>query len=55
MLKVSGVNHVGHIFGNIIGTSLFNEVIHNFFCLSVVAMRCEENANGCAINVMAIS
>ena len=55
MLEISGVNYVVDILVNIVGTSFFNEVMHNFFSLSVVAMRGEENAESCAINVMAIS
>ena len=55
MLAASGVNHVGHIFVNIINASLFNEVMHNVFCLFVVAVSCEEHAKGSAIDVVAIS
>ncbi len=54
MLKDSGVNHVGYVFVNIIGTGLFNEVMHNFFCLFIVAVRGEENTKGSTINVMTI-
>ena len=54
VLKVSGVNYVGHVFVNIIGTGFFNEVFHNVFCLLIVAVRGEENAKGSAINVMTI-
>ena len=54
MLKDSGVNHVGYVFLNIIGIGLFNEVMHNFFCLFIVAVRGEENAKGSAINVVAV-
>lgn len=54
MLKIGGVNHVGYVFVNIIGTSFFNEVLHNVFCLLIVAVRGEENAEGSAINVVAV-
>ena len=55
MLKNSGVNYVGYIFLNVISAGLFNEVMHNFFRLLIVAVRGEKNANGSAINVVTIS
>ena len=48
------MNHVGDIFVNIVDTGFFNEVMHNFFCLFIVAMSGEENANSSAINVVAV-
>ena len=54
VLKASGVNHVGDIFVSIVHAGFFNEVVHNFFCLVVVTVRGEENANGRAINVTTI-
>jgi len=54
VLKVSGVNYVGHVFVNIIGTGFFYEVMHDVFCLFVVAVSGEENVNDSAINVMTI-
>ena len=54
MLKIGCVNYVGYIFLNVISASLFNEVIHNFFCLFIVAVRGEENTKGSTINVMTI-
>ena len=48
------MNHVGHIFVNIINAGLFNEVMHNFFCLLIVAGSGKENAKGSAINVVAV-
>lgn len=55
MLKIGGVNHVGYVFLNIIGTGFFDEVMHDFFCLFIVAMRGEENAKSSAIDIMTIS
>ena len=55
MLSASVVNHVGHIFVNIVDAGLFNEVKHNVFCLFVVTVSGEENAKGSAIYVVAIS
>ena len=55
MLSASVVNHVGHIFVNIINAGLFNEVMHNFFCLLVVAVSGEKDSYGSTINVVAIS
>ena len=54
MLKIGGVNHVGYVFLNIIGTGFFDEVMHDVFCLLIVAVRGEENAKGSAINVVAV-
>ena len=53
-LKIGGVNHVGYVFWNIIGTGFFNEVMHDVFCLFIVAVRGEENVNDSAINVVAV-
>ena len=54
MLKIGGVNHVGYVFLNIIGTGFFDEVMHDVFRLLIVAVRGEENAEGSAINVVAV-
>ena len=54
VLKAGGVNHVGYIFVNIVDTSFFNEVVHNFFSLVVVAVSSKENVDSSAINVMTI-
>ena len=54
MLKNSGVNHVGDVFFGVINADFFNEVMHNFFCLLVVAVRSEENVNDSAINVVVV-
>ena len=55
MLSTSFVNNVRHIFVNIVDASLFNEVMHNFFCLLVVAVSGEKDSYGSTINVVAIS
>ena len=54
VLKIGGVNHVGYVFLNVISAGLFNEVLHNVFCLLIVAVRGEENMNDSAINVVAV-
>ena len=48
------MNHVGYIFLNVISSSFFNEVMHNVFCLLIVAVSGEENVNDSAINVVAV-
>ena len=55
MLLDGVVNNIRHIFVNIISAGLFNEVMHNFFCLFVVTVSGEKNAKGSAIYVVAIS
>ena len=54
VLKDSGVNHVGYVFMNIIGTGFFYEVLHNVFCLLIFAVSGEESANCGTINVVAV-
>ena len=48
------MNHVGDVFVDIVDADFFDEIMHNFFCLVIVAMRGEKSANDCPINVMAI-